>query len=128
MTPFAKRTLAVCLLTAVVETVLLLTLAEPVLLLFVLGPLAFLAVLVWRRRAHLLRTRRLASIAVGIGAFGIAAFGVASYQNHMQPNPEQAAVAPLAVPLVQWLVVIFVWVALAREEAREKREKPPASS
>lgn len=128
MTPFAKRTLAICLLTSMVETTLLLTMAAPVLLLFVLGPPAFLAVIAWRRRTHLARSRRLASIAVSIGAFGIAAMAVAAFLARQNPNPHQASIAPLAVPLVQWLFVLFTWIIVAREESRENREKPPASS
>jgi hypothetical protein len=128
MTPFAKRTLAICLLTAGVETILVLTKAKPVVLLFVLGPPVFLAVIVWRRRTHPIRTRRLATVALATGAFGIAALAVASYQARLQPNPEKAVLAPLAVPLVQWVLVLFVWISLAREESREKREKTGASS
>ncbi|HEY3789404.1 MAG TPA: hypothetical protein VGL71_11145 [Urbifossiella sp.] len=117
-----RRTLAICGIAAVVESALSLSMAEPVLLLFVLGPLLFLGIIVWRRRTHPTRTRRLAGVALGVGAFGIAAFGVACYQFHANPD-RHPSIAPLAVPLVQWIMVIFIWLSISREESREKREK-----
>ncbi len=127
MTPFAKRSLVACGITAVVESILTLTVAEPVLLPFVIGPMAFLAVLTWRRRTHLSRSQRLATVAIGVGALGIAAFGVACYQRQAIAQPDQPSIAPLVVPLVQWIAILVVWLALSREESREKREKPPVS-
>src|SRR6266540_1755246 len=44
MTPYAKRTLFACAITAAVETLLLVSMADPVLLLFALGPVLFLAI------------------------------------------------------------------------------------
>ena len=127
MTPFAKRSLVACGIAAVVEAILMLTMAEPVLLAFVVGPMAFLAVLTWRRRTHPSRSQRLATVALGAGAFGIAAFGVACYQHRAIAQPDQPSIAPLVVPLVQWIAILVVWIALSREESREKREKPPVS-
>lgn len=125
---YGKRTLAICGITAVVEAVLLLTMADPMLLFFVIGPPAFLAVIAWRRRTHLARSRRLAGVAIGVGAFGIAAFGIASLQFHLNQQPDRAAsLAPLLVPLVQWLAILAMWIAIVRQESREKREKLPAS-
>ena len=126
MTPFAKRAFAACGIAAVVESVLLLQLAEPVLLLFELGPLLFLAIVVWRRRTHRLRTQRLASLALGIGAFGIVALAVDCFYPRKQPD--QPGIAPLFVPLTQWFTIMFVWLKLVREESREKRQQPPHSS
>lgn len=121
MTSFAKRTLAACAIAAVVESLLTLTIAEPVLIVFVAGPFAFLAALAWRRRTHPSRTQRLATIALGIGTFGIAAFAIACYQSRAGAQPGGPSIAPLAVPLVQWLIIIAAWIALVREESREKR-------
>jgi hypothetical protein len=125
VTSFAKRALAICLLTAVVESVLLLMIAEALLLFFVLGPIAFLAILVGRRKVHAERTRRLAGLSMGIGAFGIAAMAVACFQ---QLPPDRASVAPLVVPVVQWLAILYVWISISRQESREKREKMPPST
>ena len=125
---YAKRTLAICGITAVVESVLLLSMADPVLLLCALGPPLFLVVIAWRRRTHLARSRRLAGVAIGVGAFGIAAFGIASVQFHLNQQPDRpASLAPLLVPLVQWLAILAMWIAIVRQESREKREKLPAS-
>ena len=122
VSPFAKRALAACGITAVVEAILVVSMAEPpVLLLFALGPILFLAVIVWRRRTHPTRSRRLAGVALGAGAFGIGAFVVAFLRFHNNPQADQASIAPLAVPLVQWIAVLFVWIAIARDESREQR-------
>ena len=118
---FANRALAACGITAVVEGLLVVAMAEPVLLLFALGPIIFLAVIVWRRRTHPTRSRRLAGVALGAGAFGIGAFVVAFLRFHNNPQADQASIAPLAVPLVQWIAVLFVWIAIARDESREQR-------
>ena len=127
-TNYAKRTLAICGITAVFEAVLLLTMADPMLLFFVIGPPAFLAVIAWRRRTHAAYSRRLAGVAIGVGAFGIAAFGIASLQFHLNQQPDRpASLAPLLVPLVQWLAILAMWIAIVRQESREKREKLPAS-
>jgi hypothetical protein len=126
VTSFAKRSLAACGIATVVETVLLLQIAEPVLLLFVLGPLLFLAVIVWRRRTHLPRSQRLAGLSLGISTFGIVALAVDWF--YPRKNPDQPTIAPLFVPLTQWLTILFVWFKMVREESREKREKLPPLS
>lgn len=118
-----RKTLAACVLAAAVETVIVLSIAEPAVLIFVLGPFLFVALIAWRRRTHLARGRRIQSVAVGIGAFGIAAFAVAILLD----QPEQVPIAPLAVPLVQWFAVLYVWIGISREESREKKEKTPNS-
>ena len=117
---FANRALAACGITAVVEGLLVVAMAEPVLLLFALGPILFLAVIVWRRRTHPTRSRRLAGAAFGAGAFGIVAFAVAWFRFRDNPQPDQPSIAPLMVPLAQWIVVLYFWIAIAREESREK--------
>ena len=86
---FANRALAACGITAVVEGLLVVAMAEPVLLLFALGPIIFLAVIVWRRRTHPTRSRRLAGVALGAGAFGIGAFVVAFLRFHNNPQADQ---------------------------------------
>jgi len=125
VTSFAKRALAACGIAAIVESILLLQLAEPVLLLLELGPLLFLVVVVWRRRAHRVRTQRLAGLALGVGAFGIVALAVGCF--YPRKNPDQPSVAPLFVPLTQWFTILFVWFKMVREESWEKRQKPPLS-
>ena len=121
ISPYAKRALAACGITAIVEAILVVSMTEPVLLLFALGPILFLAVIVWRRRTHPARSRRLAGVALGAGAFGIGAFAVAFLRLQTNPPPDQPSIAPLAVPLVQWIAVLFVWIAIARDESREQR-------
>ena len=123
ISPYSKRALAACGITAIVEAILVVSMTEPVpvLLLFALGPILFLAVIVWRRRTHPTRSRRLAGVAIGAGAFGIGAFAVAFLRLQTNSPPDQPSIAPLAVPLVQWIAVLFVWIAIARDESREQR-------
>lgn len=116
-----RKTFLACGITAVVEAIIVVAITEPAILLFVLGPLAFLALIAWRRRAHVARARRLHGIAVGIGMFGIASFGVAFILQRNNPAPEAVPIAPLVVPVVQWLIVLWAWIGIARQEAREKR-------
>lgn len=124
------RTLAVCGLAAAGELGLVLSMADvsqfqafDVLpLVFLVGPPAFLALLAWRRRAHPDRERLLAGLALGIASFGVAALGVAAFRFHgAPPDGRHPGVAPLAVPLVQWVAVLAVWVVLIRRESREIR-------
>jgi hypothetical protein len=126
--PFFRKTLLACGITAAVESVILLNITEPPILLFALGPLAFLILIAWRRRSHPARSRRLQGVAVGIGTFGIAALAVAFLMHRNNPQPEELPLAPAAVPVVQWIAVIWVWLAMSRAESAEKRQKTPASS
>jgi hypothetical protein len=126
--PFTKRTLAACLIAGVVETIVVVSAMEPVVLLFVLGPLLFLAVIAWRRRTHIDRSRRIAATAVGVAAFGIASFAVAVILQPDPPQPDRPPLAPLLVPVVQWFAVLYVWLALSKAEAREKAGNPPPSA
>ena len=34
---------------------------------------------------------------------------------------DQSSIATLAVPLLQWIAVLYVWIAIARDESREQR-------
>src|SRR5262245_22118469 len=122
--PHFRKTLLGCGIAAAVETLLVLSISEPAILFFVLGPLAFVIVIAWRRRTHLARSRRIHGVAVGIASFGIAMFGVAFLMHRRDPQADSAPVAPLIVPLVQWLVVLYVWIAIARAESREKQAGP----
>ena len=126
--PYFRKTLLACGIAAAVESLILVSIAEPALLLFVLGPLAFLLVIAWRRRTHLARARRILGVAVGVAAFGIAGLGVAFLMHQNNPQPDSPPLAPTFVPLAQWLVVIYVWIAIARQESREKRENQPPSA
>jgi hypothetical protein len=118
---YYRKTLIACAITAVVETILVLGLAEPLVLFFVLGPLLFLVVIAARRRTHLTRIRRISGVAIGAGAFGITSFGVAFLMHRGNAQPGQVPIAPLVVPLVQWLMVLVVWITISREESRENR-------
>lgn len=122
--PHFRKTLLACVLSAAVETVLVLALAVPMVLILALGPFLFLALIAWRRRTHVARGRRIQAVAVGIGAFGIAALAV----SYLTLDPNRAPIAPLVVPLVQWIAVLYIWIAIAREESREKRGKTPPSA
>ena len=119
--PHFRKTILACGITAVVETLIVVTLTEPPLLLFVLGPLLFLVVIAWRRRTHAVRSRRIHGVAVGVGTFGIAALGVAFLTSRNRPDPDSPPLAPMIVPLVQWAIILWIWIAISRQESAEKR-------
>jgi hypothetical protein len=117
--PHFRKTLLACVLTAAVETVLVLTMTAPMVLILALGPFLFLPLIAWRRRTHTPRGRRIQAVTMGISAFGIAALAV----SYLTLDPDRAPIAPLVVPLVQWVAVLYVWIGIVREESREKKEK-----
>lgn len=89
---------------------------------FVAGPLLFLALLAWRRRNHLARSRLIfwLDLVIAVGGLGILTFDYFHIRNE-QPNLQTLRTHPLVVPLIQWAVVGGVWLILVIQEGREKR-------
>lgn len=92
------------------------------LLAFLAGPPLFLALLVWRRRQNVPRSRGLFVVAALIAVGGL---GVLGYNLYLFNTDEQFRKTPnmsgVIVPLVQWGVVMAVWLTLVIVESLEKR-------
>lgn len=121
------RTLAICGLGAAGEVALALGTErsagfDVMLLLFLVGPPAFVALIAWRRRSHPARSRALLGLATGVCVCGLVALGVLCVRAYtapqVRPGPD---LAPRLVPLAQWVVVLVVWLVIARAEALERR-------
>ena len=89
---------------------------------FLVGPPLFLALLAWRRRDHAARSRVLSGVAgvVAVGGLGVLGLDLYRFSTDAQfrrtPNMHG-----LIVPLVQWGVIVAVWLWLVIQEGREKR-------
>jgi hypothetical protein len=141
MTRHARGTIALALATATGEAVMqaLVTSdwsarnAQVMLYAFLVGPLLFLALLAWRRRTHPGRSRLLFGVAVVCAIGGLGVLGFNLYRFHTDPGfRRKPNMYGLIVPLVQWCVIVVVWLGLVIQEAREKRAaqqsaQPPVS-
>jgi len=92
---------------------------------FVAGPLLFVALLAWRRRNHLTRSRFLfwLALVIAVGGLGILGSDYLRFCNE-PPNNRASRAHPLIVPIVQWVVVMAAWIILVIQEGREKRGVP----
>ncbi len=97
--------------------------AENALLLaFLGGPLLFLALTAWRRREHPTRSRVLFRVAVAVAVAGLAVLGRDLYRFNTDPQFRRTPnMHGVLVPVVQWVVVVAVWLWLVVHESREKR-------
>jgi hypothetical protein len=130
---WAAWTIAVCLLAAAGEVAILLSttkLPEPLatglaFVAFLVGPPVFLAVMAWRRRANLVRSRSLFLFAAFVAVAGLAAYGLAAYQLRSDDpaTRRNPLLNPALVPLAQWLVVLAGWVRVNAIEKQEKRRR-----
>lgn len=89
---------------------------------FLVGPPLFLALTAWRRRAHPQRSRVLFGVAVVVAVGGLGALGVELYRfstdAQFRCTPSMTRVV---VPLVQWAVILAVWVWLVFGEMKDRR-------
>jgi hypothetical protein len=115
----ARLTIAVCLLAALVETVLGCTStaglapADALIVVFVIGPYLLLALFAWRQRGQPAASWLLLAVAVGMSAGGLYVFGEDSYRYHTEPQYRVLLrMAVFFVPLLQWAVVLVVSLAL----------------
>ncbi|MCI0703509.1 MAG: hypothetical protein L0241_20710 [Planctomycetia bacterium] len=96
--------------------------AQALLFAFLIGPPLFLALTVWRRRAHPSRSRLLfwLAVAVAVGGLGVLGFNVHRY--HTDPEFRRSPnMYGLIVPLVQWVAIVGLWLWLVIQEGQEKR-------
>jgi hypothetical protein len=133
MTRHAREAISLAAATALGEAALqaLVTtdwsLVAPLVLLFafLIGPPLFLALLAWRRRTHPARSRWLFGVAVLIAVGGLSALGYNLYRFSTDPQFRKTPnMLGLIVPLVQWGVILVVWVVLMVLEGRDKRVAP----
>jgi hypothetical protein len=102
--------------------------AQVFLFAFLVGPLLFLGVMAWRRRGHPGRSRLLFGVAAvcAVGGFGVLGFNLYRFSTdeafRRKPN-----MAGLLVPLVQWIIIVAIWLGLVIQEAREKRAAEQAA-
>jgi hypothetical protein len=115
----ARLTIAVCLLAAVVETVLGCTSTaglspgDALIVWFVIGPYLLLALCAWRQRGQPVASWGLLAVAGGMSAWGLYVFAEDSYRYHTEPQYRKLQrLAVLFVPLVQWAIVVLVGLAL----------------
>lgn len=89
---------------------------------FLLGPPLFLALAAWRRRTHPTRSRVLFGVAVVLAAGGLGVLGFDLYRYGSDPQFRRTAnMNRVLVPVVQWAVLVAVWVIMTAQEMREKR-------
>jgi hypothetical protein len=130
MTRHAREAISLAVATALGETAIQALMitdwanpgAHALLFAFLAGPPLFLAMLVWRRRKHVKRTKVLFFIAVLIAVGGLGVLGFSLYRFNTDPQFRKAPnMWGLIVPLVQWGVVMVVWLWLVVQESLEKR-------
>ena len=84
----------------------------------------FLRCIAWRRCTHADRSRLLFGLALLVELPALAILLYDYLQFRSEPAGEHATHShPLIIPLVQWIVVLAVWIVLAIREGREKRAK-----
>ena len=132
MNLFARYTMLLSFLTSIVEVILAVAIGrawspggvQEIFLVFLAGPPVFLALIAWRRCTHADRSRLLFGVALFVELPALAILLYDYLQFRSEPAGEHATHShPLIIPLVQWIVVLVVWIVLAIREGREKRAK-----
>ena len=96
--------------------------ANALLFAFLVGPLLFLALTAWRRRAHPARSRVLFWVAVAVPVGVMTVFGIDFYRHSTDAKFRQTPnMHGVLVPIVQWVVILVVWLWLVVQESHEKR-------
>jgi len=130
MTRHARETISLAVATALGESALQALVitdwsnvgSHALLFAFLIGPPLFLAMLVWRRREHASRSRLLFIVAVAIAVGGLGALGFNLYRFSTDPNFRKTPnMYGVIVPLVQWGIILSIWLWLVVQEGREKR-------
>ena len=127
----ADVTIAVCLLAAVIETVLGCTSTaglspgDAIIVLFVIGPYLLLALFAWRKRGQPATSWVLLVVAVGMSVWGLYVFGEDSYRYHTDQRYRMVQrMAVFFVPLVQWAIVLVVGLVLLVSWLGSPRGRP----
>jgi hypothetical protein len=131
----ARLTVAVCLLTAVVETVLGCTSTaglvpgDALIGLFLIGPYLLLALFAWRQRRQPAASWVLLAVAVGMSAWGLYFFGEDSYRYHTEPQYRVVQRSDVFfAPLLQWALVLVVSLAFLVRWLNSHRRRPVSSA
>src|SRR5262249_39783694 len=96
--------------------------AHALLFAFLAGPPLFLALLVWRRRDHARRSRALFVVAILLAVGGLGALGYNLYRFNTDAEFRKTPnMLGLIVPLVQWGIIMAIWLCLVVQEGLEKR-------
>lgn len=89
---------------------------------FLVGPPLFLALTAWRRRTHRDRSRVMFGVAVAVAVGGLGTLGIELYRFGTDPAFRRTpSMARTLVPVVQWAVILVVWVYLTFQEMKERR-------
>jgi hypothetical protein len=135
MSPFARYTMLLSFFSAIIEVILALAIGrawspggvQEIFLVFLAGPPIFLALIAWRRCTHADRSRFLFVLALIVELPALAILLYDYIQFRSEPAGEHATHShPLIIPLVQWIVILVIWIVLAVREGREKRAKQAA--
>jgi hypothetical protein len=130
MTRQAREAISLAVATALGETALqAMTISDwanpgrhALLFAFLAGPPLFLALLAWRRRDHMNRSRLLFAVAalIAVGGLGVLGFNLYLFNTDAQfrKTPNMSGVV---VPLVQWGAVMATWLWLVVQESLGKR-------
>jgi hypothetical protein len=130
----AKLTIGVCLLTAVVQTILGCTSAarlmpkDAILVLLETGPYLLLALFAWWQYGRRAASWALLAIALGLSVLGLYAGGVDSYRYHTEWQYRMTErYAPIVVALLQWAVVPVAGLGLLVCRPWSRRRQPAGS-
>jgi hypothetical protein len=86
---------------------------DAILVLLEMGPYLLLGLLAWGQRSRRAASWTLLGVAVALSALGVYVAGVDSYRYHTEWQYRMIErYAPLVVALLQWVVVLFVGLAL----------------
>jgi len=85
------------------------------------GPPLFLALVAWRRQNHPARSRLLFGVAAVVAVGGLGVLGLDLYRFSTDPEFRKTpSTNGLLVPLVQWALIVVVWLVLVVQESRER--------
>jgi hypothetical protein len=127
-----RITIALCLLAAVITTILGctstagLSASDAGVILFVIGPYAALGAFARWQRGKAGVSRALLAVTAALATLGLFVFGTDSYRYHTEPQyrPGQR-MAVFLVPLLQWAVTLAVGLVLVGMWVGPRREAPP---
>jgi len=119
MTMVTRFTILICLLAAVIETILGCTSTaglspgDAIIVLFLIGPYLILGLFAWWQRDKATVSRVLFVLAYLLSAWGLYVSGVDSYRYHTEPQYRMVQrVWVFLVPMARWVVVFLFGLVL----------------